>query len=469
MTPLPDVAAATAAARSLFEPDAPVVALVSGGADSSALLLLLAARVFGDVPLSVLHVDHMLRPDAAADATHVGSLCGDMGVPCRVVHYDVRSFASASGLNVEDAGRRVRYRFAEEELDARCDAAGVERARGAIATGHTLDDREETMLMRLAQGAGASGLASPRHRRGRIVRPLLDCTHAQVTAYLADQGRDWLEDATNRDTTRLRARIRAEVVPLMRAVNPRFDDAARRALTVLAEEDDLLAEMATARIAQVVESSEGEVRFDRSPTPGLPRAVLRRVVRGALFATFPESSRLEFDHIEALCDAMSSGGFARDLPEGLRAFTEYDRLVVCRGSLRESPLAPCLLPVPGAADLGAAGVLTAEPHAPSLRGADPLAALVDASSLSGSLTVDSVRPGDRMRPLGMTGTRKLQDLLTDEKVPRRQRARVPVVRDECGVVWVAGVRMSDDHRVRRTTERAILLRWSGQTSEGKAT
>jgi tRNA(Ile)-lysidine synthase len=230
MDRLPDIAAATAAAHAMFAEGGPVVAMVSGGADSVALLRWLADWKAAGTLLSVLHVNHQLRGDAAdSDAAFVERLCGDLGVSCRIVAYDVGAYATEAGLNLEDAGRRVRYRFADEELDARCADAGAEPEVGRVATAHTFDDRAETMVMRLAQGTGASGLVSPPYRRGRVVRPLLDCTRADVTRYLADLGQPWREDATNLDTSRLRARVRADVVPLLREINPRFDATLARA------------------------------------------------------------------------------------------------------------------------------------------------------------------------------------------------------------------------------------------------
>jgi tRNA(Ile)-lysidine synthase len=466
MSRLADTAAATAATRDMFEPGMPVLAMVSGGADSTALLLLLSAGVFGQLPVSVLHVDHMLRgADSEGDAAAVVALCGRLGVPCRVVRYDVAAYADASGLNVEDAGRRVRYRFADEELDAVCAAAGVPAASGRIATAHTLDDRAETLLMRLAQGTGAAGLVSPPYRRGRVVRPLLDCSRADVVAYVREHGMRWREDATNADTSRLRARVRAQLVPLLRDINPRFDDALARTLAVIGDEDELLDGMARAFARDFAETAEGEVRFQRSRMATLSRPMLRRVVRSALFDAFPQSSRLEFDHVEALADAMASDSFARDLPEGLRAFTEYATLVVSRGPGERPSLAPSLLDVPGMVDLGEAGALQATPADPEGICDDPLAALVDGSAISGQLTVDSVRPGDRIRPLGMKGTRKLQDVLTDAKIARRERAGIPVVRDGDRIVWVAGVKMSEDYRIRPETEHAVLLRWDRRKTE----
>ncbi len=313
--------------------------------------------------------------------------------------------------------------------------------------------------MRLAQGTGLSGLVSPPYRRGRVVRPLLDCSRAHVVAYLTGLGQPWREDATNLDTTRLRARIRADVVPMLRDMNPRFDEALARTFAVLGGEDDLLDDMATALQADHTVVRDGELRVDRAAA-ALPRPLLRRMLRGALFAAFPEASRLDFEHLEAVCDGVAREGFSRDLPGGLRAFDEYGTLIISREAGTVAPLAPSLLTVPGMLDLGDAGSLTAEPAGPDGIDSDPLSALIDGDAVRGGLVVDSVRPGDRMRPLGMEGSRKLQDVLTDAKVPARQRPLVPVVRDGERIVWVAGVRMSEEYRVGPGTRRAIHLHWT---------
>jgi tRNA(Ile)-lysidine synthase len=461
MSDLPEIAAATAAAHDMFEPGAPVLAMVSGGADSVALLRWLAGGGAATSTLSVLHVNHLLREDAAdADAAFVAALCERLGVPCRTVRYDVAAYAEEAGLNLEDAGRRVRYRFAAEELDARCAEASVDPGRGRIATAHTLDDRAETLLMRLAQGTGPAGLISPPFRRGRLVRPLLECARRAVVAYLDALGQEWREDATNADVSRVRARVRAEVVPLLRDLNPRFGEAVSRTMQVLGDEDMLLDEMAAALVEDCVRRSGDELRIDGDATDGLPRPLLRRMLRRALFDAFPESSRLEFDHIEALCDGIAESGFARDLPGGLRAFAEYGTLIISRDASAPEPLAPSMLLVPGAVDLGEAGVITAKPTGPDGLDTDPYTALIDASALRDGLVVDSVRPGDRMRPLGMAGSRKLQDVLTDAKVPARARLRVPIVRDGERIVWVAGVRMSEEFRIGPGSTRAILLHWT---------
>lgn len=470
MKTLPDIAAATASSHAMFDVGMPVVAMVSGGADSVSLLRLLASGALGELRLSVLHVDHQLRGEASrGDAAFVEALCERLGVPCRVAAVDLAAFAAAADLNLEDAGRQVRYREADAELDARCAETGVPAGRGRIATAHTFDDRAETVLMRLAQGTGVGGLLALPYVRGRVVRPLLDVTRAEVLAYLGGLGQTWREDATNLDTTRLRARVRAEVVPLLRDINPRFDAALARTLTVLGDEDALLEEMAEDFAAQFTSVEGGDLAVERPMLRTLSRPMMRRTLRSALFAAFPEASRLEFDHVEALCDGVADDAFARDLPGGLRAFTEYDRLVISRSGPRLEPMASHLLTVPGTVDLGDAGVISARPSGPEVPGPDPEIALIDADALRGPLQITSVRSGDRIRPLGMSGTKKLSDLLIDAKVPARRRPRVPVVRDGDRIVWVAGVRMSEDYRVVPGTERTVRLEWRPRNAEGDDT
>jgi len=437
-----------------------VVAMVSGGGDSTALVHLLATGAVCDgVELRALHVNHLLRDEESeADEAFVRDVCGSLGVPLSVVRYDVAAYAEERGLNLEDAGRQVRYRFAEEELDAACDAAGVPGERGRIATGHTRDDRVETFLMRLAQGAGPGGLTSLKAVRGRIVRPLITTSRDELRAYLDAHELAWREDASNRDTARLRARVRHDLVPVLREINPRFDDAVERALEVLGDEDELLSEMAEAFARDFTQVSDGEVAFDRAKMVTLSVPMRRRAVRAALARALPDASRLEFDHIEALVRGLADPSFARDLPQGLRAFGEYDRMVVSRSGDTAGSLAPRLLPIPGMLDLGPGGRLHAEETAGDPVFADATIAVVDAEGIA-EFVVDAVREGDRMRPLGMKGTKKLSDVLVDAKVPRRQRGITPVVRDGERVVWLAGVRMSDEYKVDEGTTRAVRLTW----------
>lgn len=177
---------------------------------------------------------------------------------------------------------------------------------------------------------------------------------------------------------------------------------------------------------------------------------------------FPEASRIEADHVEMLVDGLSNDAFAHDLPGGLRAFSEYDRLIICYADAHIPTVAPHLLLLEGTTILGEAGKIVAEVAEPREFSGDTHSIVIDVRRIVGQLVVDSVRPGDRIRPLGMEGTRKVSDLLVDAKVPRRLRSAVPVVRDGEEIVWVAGVRMSDDYRLGDETTEAIRLTWQSK-------
>ena len=461
MLTIPDIARATSERLDLLPSGSPVLALVSGGADSTALLQLLATGDLGPLSgLRVLHVNHQLRGDAAeADAAFVRALCAELGVTCRVERYDVAGYAAEHGLNLEDAGRRIRYRFAEDEVDALCDSLGVSRATGRIAVAHNRDDRIETFFMRAIKGAGMGGLASIPYRRDRIVRPLLDADRAAIRTWLIEVGQPWREDASNADTTRLRALVRAEIIPVAERVNPSFRETLTRSIDLLAADDALLSAMADAFARDFAEVKPGvSAAFDREWMLSLDPAMARRVVRTVVFAAFPDAFRLDSAHVEALVEGLGSDGFARDLPDGLRATAEYGRMVVSHSANVPRAVAPSLLFIPGIADLGPAGFMIAEEVACDDIAGTPDSVTIDARGLK-RLVVDGIRPGDRMRPLGMKGTRKLSDLLIDAKILRRMRGSTPVVRDGERIVWLAGQRMSEEYRVDGATTRAVRLTW----------
>lgn len=465
---LPDIARASVARHDMLPPGSVVLAMVSGGADSTALLHLLADGALGaDLRLSALHVNHSIRgADADGDEAFVRTFCERLGVPLEVEHVDVPAYAREHGLNLEDAGRRVRRAAADSRLDAACEAAGVPESAGRIAIAHNRDDRHETFVMRLAQGTGAAGLTTLAPVRGRIVRPLIDVSRTEIREWLGLLGEDWREDATNADTTRLRARVRADVLPVLRDINPGFDEALARTIQVLADESDLLGMMAEAFARDFARRNGEAVEFDSVMMGTLSLPMRRRTVRAALFTAFPEASRLDFQHVEALTHGVLTDGFARDLPEGLCARTRYGTMAVFRASVEEPLLAQGMLNLPGALDLGRGGTITAEFVAPDTSDQGTERVVLSADSLGSQLEVTALREGDRMRPLGMTGSRKLADMLVDAKVPRQMRRAVPVVRHGDTVVWLAGVRLAEEYKVTTDTNTALLLSWEREASGG---
>ena len=301
--------------------------------------------------------------------------------------------------------------------------------------------------MRLAQGAGATGLTSLRPVRGRIVVARSSTARARTFASTSRRiGQSWREDATNTDTDRLRAKVRAELVPVLREINPRFDESLASARWRSSPTRTTCSPRWPRRSWTTGStSSEDEVASTGTMLATLSRPMLRRTLRTALARTFPDLSRLDFEHIEALVDGVGIDGFAHDLPDGLRAFDEYGRMVVSGSGGEPSPAGSSLAPGTGRARPRRAGTVIAEEVSRcARRPAQARASLSMPTRSKEDLEVGSARRGRAHAAARHGGTKKLSDLLVDEKVPKRHRALTPVVRDGTGVVWLAGVRMSED-------------------------
>lgn len=310
---------------------APVILMVSGGADSMALLHMAVTEPLdlGDGAglsriakerLHVLHVNHLLRgEDADADQHFVQETCDSLGVPCTALRVDVAKFAQERDGNVEDVGRRVRYDAARELAQKLCTEQGISRQKAKILTAHTADDRAETFMMNVMHGSGMSGLASiPRHR-GLIYRPLLDYTHDQLKDWLKARGLDWHEDATNTDTHYLRAYMRHNVLPLLKARNPMLVQTVCKIADLMTDEDDYLEAKAARKLRQItLRKSEFSLVLDALKLSSTDMVIARRVVRIVARQLIPEAW-LEFRHVDAVLEAVAAGVGVANLPQNLEA------------------------------------------------------------------------------------------------------------------------------------------------------
>jgi tRNA(Ile)-lysidine synthase len=430
-------------------PDAPrpgelVVVALSAGPDSTALASALAelAPVHG-LHLSAGHVDHGLRgAESAADAVAARRLAERLGIDCAVVVAPV-----APGPNLEARARAARHRA----------LVGLARERGAacIALAHTEDDQVETVLLRLLRGAGRRGLGGMARRRGRLWRPLLAATRADVRRYLAERSLAFRLDRTNAELRHARNRVRRLVVPLLaREFNPRLGRALATLATRLRDEDAYLDQVAGARL-------DGHRRGDGLGTAAAdePPAIARRLVRAWLESVtgrVPASHHVE--RVLELGRGSRTGNVA--VPGPARVVRDGDRLLVRPGRRAAAvhvrhELMPgaCVEGPDGAWRLAVSVARARDPDATG--GLSPSHARFDLDALTLPLVVRSVEPGDRIDVPGV-GTRKLQDVLVDAKVPRERRSTIPVVVDASGrVLWVAGIVRGGGARVTDTTRRVL--------------
>ena len=464
MPSLQDRVLASIRGERLVAPGGRVFAALSGGADSVALTLLLReiAPAGGVVLAGVVHLNHRLRAAAAADEHFCRELAARLSLPIEIERADVRGVAAREGVSIEAAGHQARYALFER-------VAGAERD-GRVATAHTRDDQAETYLMRLIRGAGPTGLAGIRPRSGRVVRPLLQVSRRELRAYLAARGQTFREDETNRDPAVTRNRVRHELIPLLEArFSPSIVDALARGAAIARADAAWIEAAVDAAAGTIVTAGAEEVTVDAAALRREPPALARRLARRAL--EHVGRRRVGFDHVErflALAGAAGSGGGGADFP-GCRVERRGPLLVVRPARRRGAPRGAVTpfryeLRVPGRVRVPEAGLEIAAEQAAAGAASGRLAARGDtvavaARGLSLPLVVRNWQPGDALRPLGMRGRKKLQDLFVDRKVERRARQRVPLVADSARrILWVVGHTVAEDFRITPATEGMLTLK-----------
>ncbi len=444
--PTPDTGEPTLAAGG-STPDPGVLVALSGGPDSVALLALTVGwgRERGR-PVAAAHFHHGLRGAAAdADQRFCAELCGALGVPLTTGQGDPRGLARQRGRGLEDAARELRLAFLERTRRS-ADLA-------AIATGHHRDDQTETVLLRLFRGTGLDGLRGMAPRRGRLIRPLLDVPRGELLAWLDREGLSWRQDTTNTDGSNRRGRVRCELLPLVRDIFGPGAAAAPARLAELAATDldllDHLADQAATRhLGEPLAGHHGASLG--CAVVGEHPAIARRVVRAWLERSLPGD--LARVHVIEVLDWLAAGqsGTGLDLPGPVRLERVFDRV---------GPAGPAPPPLDPAAWRVRAEPLAAtpDPVPPAGGGPDRWQLVCPAAALRGNLQVRAPRQGDRLRPFGLGGTRKLNALLQEKRVPAARRPAVPVVADAEGPLWVPGVAQDERTRVLPSCQQAVTI------------
>jgi tRNA(Ile)-lysidine synthase len=409
----------------LVRPGEPLLVMVSGGGDSVALLDIadrLGASVAG------LHVNYGLRDGSSLDQELVERICDERDITLTVRHVELGTEG-----NLQERARDARYSLAEQIAD------------GDYAAAHTASDQAETVLYRLAVSPGSRALHGMAPRRGRLVRPLLDVTREEVREYLRARGLEWREDPSNADRRFARARVRHDILDALRELSPAVERTIAETARQLRDEAEVLDAAVDEALAALGKPATppalgggAAISLDalREHPPALQRLVLRALAGRAL-------SRQE---LTQLFGVGRHGTKSLDLGGGLRAVAEYGTLRFTRTGDPEPP-APVELPVPGRARFGG-WELEARLEGPGD---------VAVTDLGPAVTVRAWRDGDRMRPAGLGGSKSLQDLFTDRKVPRALRRTLPVVEAGGEIVWVAGVAVDERFAAEEGAPGAVAL------------
>ncbi len=439
--------------RSAVERDSLILAAVSGGADSVAMLRALhelAPRA--GLRLAAAHLNHRLRgSESDRDEAFVRDLCRRLGVALEVGHADTL----ATGMpNLEEAARDARHDFLRR-------AAGRVGA-SHIALAHNTGDQAETVLMRLLRGAGVAGLgAMGESGAGLIVRPMLTLERATIESYLRAIGQPWIEDSTNASPAMLRNRIRGQLLPyLEREYAPGLSG---RLVELGAEMRAVDAYLSRAAEVELLGIRRADGALDlagfASIDPALKPVLMRRYVAQALGGL----RRVSRTHIDALLQMVAAGppNGALALPGGWRALRDYSRLSIVQGACAIA--APFSVPIAldGDTVVDAAGyrfVASVMARDEAAMPADPMTALFDVREVTGrTLVARNFSPGDRIAPLGMRGTRKVKDVFIERKLARSERAKFPIVAADGAILWLPGLVRSGSALVTDWTEAVLRL------------
>jgi tRNA(Ile)-lysidine synthase len=463
----------------LMRPDTRAVCALSGGSDSVALARILAAlHDSGDVQfVGLVHINHQLRPTAARDEQFCRDLARALDRPILVERIDVAARASAAGQSLETAAHDARY-AAYATARGHFDAA-------AVALGHTRDDQAETFLLRLLRGAGPKGLAAMHPRHGDIIRPLLDCTRAELRESLAGARPElvegYVDDESNADTSIPRNAIRAELLPHLARYNPNIVDTLAREADLAREIWSWLEDELRTRNLELRTQNKNPEPATRNPLPaGLDvdrlRTAPRALQRLALWHAMSEraAGSITTAHVDAALHLLDAhDGASVDVP-GMRVHRIATRIVLSNRSENranhENPENLWWFPlsIPGEVTANALALSAelvdgwgrGEPGAAVGNG--PVAAVradLLCTGAASPLAVRNRRPGDRFRPVGLAGRKKLQDLFVDRKIARADRDSVPIVVDDRDqIVWVAGYGIDEAFRVTDPSQKVVVLK-----------
>ena len=449
LTDLPGKLLAFSDENALLPHGCTVLCALSGGADSMALLSGLLA-VAGDRDLTVLaaHYDHGLRgEESRRDTAFVAKQCAALGIPLTIGSGDVAARTMETGRSIEETARAMRYAFLEETAAH----AGADR----IATAHNADDNAETVLLHLVRGTGLDGLTGIPPRRGKIVRPLLTVTRQEIENYLTARDTPWVTDSTNDDPAYSRNRIRRDVMPVLRALNPSFSQTLAANLGHIREDRAFLEGLAKASL-DIREEADG-LSLPANDLTGLPRPVAVRWVKQTLARL--DRHQISAVHLDSILDLAASPNPSAQtiLPQGLLVRRVYDRVVFSRETQPAPTLTPRAIPSPGTYTWGDWTLTLEEVPCPDHPCQAPYECWLRPAPFP--LLLRCRREGDSLRLPGRA-RKTVKKWHIEAKIPRHLRDGLPLLIDGADQVLTAAGLGPQTDRTAQPGEPALHVRFS---------
>lgn len=455
-----EVVQQTAKQHQLWKRNDTIVVAVSGGVDSMVLLYMLhKCAQKEELNLVVAHVNHGYRKEESANEKLLVEGCAKkLGLPFEYIELDMPQYLLSHVGNGQDLARKRRYRFLY-------DVAARYRAH-SIATAHHADDQVETVLQHFIRGSGLAGLSGMAFKRSeknvQLIRPLLRSNKDSIYQYQKENGIPYLEDSSNLKTDYTRNQLRLNVIPYLEQYNRNFKQATLRLAELVSDEDDFMEQLAEKQLAELATLEEKSVKINRQKLSKLHVALQRRVIKLILNYLSSSTSNLTYESIERVREAIytTSTTSRSNISGNIWCILEYDIMRFIREEDVEyysDEQQQIVIPYEstqlsfGHWDIS----VTISPQQEALT--DRFTAIFDADELIFPLIIRTRQPGDRMQVQGLSGTKKLQDLFVDAKIPSIHRLQYPIICDQERLIWVPGIRRSQAALVTDKTKVFVMI------------
>lgn len=445
--------------HNMFDMEDCIVVAVSGGPDSVALLKVLSV-VSGEHRLSLVaaHLNHGMRgKESDSEEVFARKLCESMGIAFESEYMDIPALVKGEKRSPEDICRDVRYNFFEK--------VRKKYKADKIALGHNLDDQAETVVMKFLRGSGMGGLRGILPMRdGTYIRPLISVTRNEILTFLKKEGMEFVTDSSNIEDIYLRNRIRNRLIPELREnYNPGLEENLGHTADIIRVENDYInTEVEDVLTTWGIDRDNDDIRINIQELVKLHEAIQRRVIKTLLQNCSHQKKGIGYLHVKSVM-ALITGGSPNgilNLPFDLEVRREYDLLVISKtktpsGRNHEFHYT---VEIPGKIDikeLGIKATFDLIDSAPTLNFDTGRTIFMDYENISFPLIIRNMKPGDRIQPFGMNGSKKVKSFFIDEKIPKNRRKEIPLLIDQKSVLWIMGMRLSERVRITDKTTKVV--------------
>jgi len=434
---------------------------LSGGPDSMALLYgLLEIQNQKSFSIYIAHVNHGVRGEEAdEDEKFVERLSKKLNLPYYSTRIDMEGYAKKHKMSSEEAGRKLRYDFFRDTL--------LNIGGGKIAVAHNKNDQAETLIMRMLRGTGIDGLKGMEYKTEEIIRPLLDISRAEIEEYIEINKIETRLDKTNLVPIYNRNKIRLEVIPYIKEnFNPNIIDTLWRTSKIMSYDSSFLNEYTLKTYRDLMKSKKkNSIILYRKKFSKEHTAIKQRIVRQAIYDLTNNLQGITSKHILDIVELFDRGdtGKSIDLINNIIAETSYDDLIIKMRNKEysvdynydisfEKPIyikeTNCFIE---------ARVVPKEKVEINFK--DRFIKYFDYDKIEDGLHLRNRKTGDKFVPLGMNGMKKLKDLFIDEKIPLNKRDTIPILTDGKNIIWVVGLRVSEDYKITPSTKNVLVIKY----------